>query len=330
MTIYLVRHGKAGDRGHWDGPDDLRPLSKAGRRQALGLADELSDAPIEHVVTSPFVRCRQSVEPLAERLRLPVDLADELAEGALVGDAFRLIDKFAYTLANAVLCTHGDVMGNVLDLLARRDVPLGGHIKLEKGCTWVFDVDGTSPRPSSTEMSKPFRDVDALVEVLAAGAREDDGEALDALAHHLQCAAVLAERAPDDVELQVAGLVHDVASTVWPGRPATHARAGAALIEPLLGSRVAWLVGHHDEAKRYLVTTEPAYRARLSATSVVTLEAQGGLLGGDERAALQAAPELDALLTLRRADDDAKVPGRAVPGLDAWRGALDAVAQTAT
>jgi predicted HD phosphohydrolase len=179
-------------------------------------------------------------------------------------------------------------------------------------------------------VSTPLRDVESLVEVLAAGAREDDGEELDALAHHLQCAAVLAERAPGDVELQVAGLVHDVASTVWPARPATHARAGAALVEPLLGSRVAWLVGHHDEAKRYLVTTEPDYRARLSPTSVVTLEAQGGLLGDDERAALEAAPELDALLTLRRADDDAKVPGRSVPGLDTWRGALDSVAQTAT
>ena len=176
-------------------------------------------------------------------------------------------------------------------------------------------------------MSTPLRDVDSLVEVLAAGTHEDDGEELDALAHHLQCAAVLAERAPRDVELQVAGLVHDVASTVWPGRPATHARAGAALVEPLLGSRVAWLVGHHDEAKRYLVTTEPDYRDRLSATSVATLEAQGGLLGDDERAGLEAAPELDALLTLRRADDDAKVPGRRVPGLDSWRGVLDALAR---
>jgi predicted HD phosphohydrolase len=165
--------------------------------------------------------------------------------------------------------------------------------------------------------------VDAVVAVLTAGAREDDGEAVDALAHHLQCAALLRERAPDDVELQVAGLVHDVASTVWPGRPATHARAGAALVEPLLGARVAWLVGHHDQAKRYLVTTEPDYRARLSPTSVVTLEAQGGLLADDERAALAAEPDLDAALALRRADDDAKVPGRVVPGLDTWRATLE-------
>jgi predicted HD phosphohydrolase len=179
-------------------------------------------------------------------------------------------------------------------------------------------------------VTRPLPDVDALFDVLAAGAGEDDGEALDALAHHLQCAAVLAERAPGDVELQVAGLVHDVASTVWPGRPATHARAGADLVEPLLGARVAWLVGHHDEAKRYLITTDPAYRDRLSATSIATLEVQGGRLADDERAALEAEPELEALLALRRADDDAKVPGRRVPGLDTWRGALDALAQTAT
>ena len=63
----------------------------------------------------------------------------------------------------------------------------------------------------------------------------------------------------------------------------------------------------------------------MSPTSVVTLEAQGGLLADEERAALDAAPELPALLALRRADDDAKVPGREVPGLDAWRAALDTV-----
>lgn len=177
-------------------------------------------------------------------------------------------------------------------------------------------------------MNPTLPDVDALLRVLEAGAAEDDGEQLDALAHHLQCAALLAVRAPEDLELQVAGLVHDVASTLWPGRPATHARAGGALVQPLFGPRVAWLVGQHDQAKRYLVTTEPDYRDRLSEASVITLEAQGGLLDPGERAALEAAPDLDAVLALRRADDDAKVPGKAVPGLDTWRAALEKVAAT--
>jgi predicted HD phosphohydrolase len=92
---------------------------------------------------------------------------------------------------------------------------------------------------------------------------------------------------------------------------------------------VAGLVGRHDQAKRYLVTTEPGYRARLSESSVVTLQAQGGILDSDERAALDAAPDLDAVLMLRRADDDAKVPGKAVPGLESWRAALEAVAELA-
>jgi predicted HD phosphohydrolase len=164
-----------------------------------------------------------------------------------------------------------------------------------------------------------LRDVDALLDALAAGANEHDNEELDALAHHLQCAALLAERAPDDLELQVAGLVHDVASTLWPGRPATHARVGGEVVEGLLGPRVAWLVAHHDQAKRYLVTTDPTYRERLSPTSVITLESQGGDLDEPERAALEAEPDLESVLVLRRADDDAKVPGRVVPGLDRWR-----------
>ena len=89
---------------------------------------------------------------------------------------------------------------------------------------------------------------------------------------------------------------------------------------------MAWLVGHHDQAKRYLVTVDPAYRSRLSAGSIVTLEVQGGALDDDERAQLEAEPWLGELLTLRRADDAAKVPGRVVPGLAHWRPVVEDVA----
>jgi predicted HD phosphohydrolase len=174
-------------------------------------------------------------------------------------------------------------------------------------------------------VTNAFGTVAELVTALAAGARETDGEAVDALAHHLQCAAILADAAPGDPELQVAGLVHDVASTLRPGRPRTHARDGAALVAPLLGERIAWLVGHHDQAKRYLVTTEPTYRSLLSECSVRTLEAQGGLLDDGELAALRAEPSLDAVLEVRRADDAAKVPGRRVPGLERWLPTLEEI-----
>ena len=170
-----------------------------------------------------------------------------------------------------------------------------------------------------------IKDVDSLLSVLESGAGETDAEDVDLLAHGLQCGALLAGVAPDDHELQVAGLVHDVGSVLWPGRPRTHARAGAAVVADLLGERVAWLVGHHDQAKRYLVTVDPEYTSRLSPGSVSTLEVQGGRLDDAERARLDAEPWLDDVLTLRRADDDAKVPGHDVPPLSHWRTIVERV-----
>ena len=172
----------------------------------------------------------------------------------------------------------------------------------------------------------PITDVDSLLGVLESGADATDAEDVDLLAHGLQCAALLAGVAPDDEELQVAGLVHDIGSSLWPDHPRTHARTGAAAVADLLGERVAWLVGHHDEAKRYLVTTDPDYTSRLSAASIATLEVQGGRLDDAERARLDAAPWLADVLAMRRADDDAKVPGREVPPLRPWRPMLEATA----
>jgi predicted HD phosphohydrolase len=171
-------------------------------------------------------------------------------------------------------------------------------------------------------------DIDTLLDVLERGRAADDGEGLDLLAHSLQCAVNLAHVAPDDVELQVAGLVHDLGTILEPGRPETHARTGGDAIAALLGARVAGLVAHHDEAKRYLVTVEPEYRARLSAQSIATLAVQGGVLDDSERTAFERRSDVEACVTLRRADDDAKALGLAVPPLAHWRRALVACAVT--
>ncbi len=159
---------------------------------------------------------------------------------------------------------------------------------------------------------------DELVAALRRGIEHADEEHVNVLEHSLQCAALLAARHPDDRELQIAGLVHDVGWILAPEEAERHAQNGAAAIASLLGHRVAWLVSWHADAKRYLVTTDPDYRNRLSPRSLVTLEVQGGVMNDTEVAALAAAPDLEALLELRRADDDAKVPDRCVPGLDTW------------
>ena len=179
----------------------------------------------------------------------------------------------------------------------------------------------SQPEPAGA----PIETLDALLSVLAASAVHADEEDVDLLDHGLQCAERLREVAPDDVELQVAGLVHDIGTALVPDAPDRHARLGADAVRPLLGARVARLVRGHAEAKRYLVAVDADYRASLSARSIVTLAAQGGPL--DERAADAFSHGRDAedLVALRRADDAAKVAGALVPGLESWRGPLAAV-----
>ena len=146
-----------------------------------------------------------------------------------------------------------------------------------------------------------------------------DGDPLPVLDHQLQCAALLATEHPDDVELQVAGLVHDIGHRIAPGQSAAHGIVAADAVRELLGDRVAALVELHVPAKRYLVTVEPSYRDALSDGSTVSLARQGGDLSAGERAALEANPQLSDALTLRRCDERAKVVGLEIDGLARWR-----------
>jgi phosphohistidine phosphatase SixA len=138
VTLYVVRHAKAGSRSAWPASDDLRPLSKPGRRQAVALADALADVGITQILSSPFVRCRQTVEPLGERIRLPVDLSDALAEGAVVADTLVLVDKLGDE--SAALCTHGDVVGELLRYCRHHGVATDDDL-MAKGSTWILETE---------------------------------------------------------------------------------------------------------------------------------------------------------------------------------------------
>jgi broad specificity phosphatase PhoE len=104
----LLRHASAGDRHTWTGDDRLRPLDDKGRRQALEIAVALGSEDVRRVVSSPYTRCVQTVEPLAAELGLEVELDDRLAEGA-GGAAQPLLEE-----DGVVACTHGDVIHDLL------------------------------------------------------------------------------------------------------------------------------------------------------------------------------------------------------------------------
>lgn len=143
-VLFLIRHANAGDRALWNGPDHLRPLSKKGLRQSAALVDVLASHGVDRIVSSPFVRCRQTVEPLAGALGLEVETLDGLAEGS-GSHAVPMFEAAAGT--NLAVCSHGDVIPACLDLLQRRGMELyteSGFFECKKASTWVVAVDAGS------------------------------------------------------------------------------------------------------------------------------------------------------------------------------------------
>jgi 8-oxo-dGTP diphosphatase len=141
-----VRHAKAGDRGGFDGPDHLRPLSKAGRRQADAIADALVAAGVTQLISSPYVRCVQTLAPAAKRLGREVARSDALAEGASLRGALRLVSQ--HLGDDVALCTHGDVLGELLHHYLSQGVELEGD-RVEKASIWVLQVKAGDVRAAS-------------------------------------------------------------------------------------------------------------------------------------------------------------------------------------
>lgn len=161
-SIELVRHAVAHSRdGWWGTPDRDRPLDERGQAQARALARVLptaSPTPISALYSSPFVRCVQTLEPLAEALGLEIHPEEALAEATLMPDlgddgwtasawlggrAARLFDRLAAErpTGRVVACSHGDVIPAVVAVLAGRDEFDVAKVRLKKGARFTLDFD---------------------------------------------------------------------------------------------------------------------------------------------------------------------------------------------
>ncbi|MEZ5101496.1 MAG: phosphoglycerate mutase family protein [Thermoleophilia bacterium] len=132
MALIVLRHASAGRRSDWEGDDELRPLDVIGRQQATALARTLAARGPTRLVSSPATRCLQTLEPLGAQLGVAVEPDARLAEGAGHRGALALLRELGD--ASAVLCTHGDVLGDLLD----RSTAKGGG--------WVVALDGAWAR----------------------------------------------------------------------------------------------------------------------------------------------------------------------------------------
>ena len=138
MRLYVIRHTHAGHRAAWDGADDLRPLSTKGRRQAEAIAEHLASAGISRLVSSDSLRCVQSVEPLGQRLGVPVEVDPRLREGSGGEEALALAGELRKEHAAAALCSHGDVIPDMLRILKATTARFKEPLQWPKASTWVL------------------------------------------------------------------------------------------------------------------------------------------------------------------------------------------------
>jgi 8-oxo-(d)GTP phosphatase len=116
VIVYLVRHASAEARETWGGDDRLRPLDDRGLRQAEELVEQLGRREFRRIVSSPCVRCVETVVPLAHARGLAVEHAEALGEGADVEAALALFRSAGMPL---VACVHGDLAEALLGEAAK-------------------------------------------------------------------------------------------------------------------------------------------------------------------------------------------------------------------
>jgi broad specificity phosphatase PhoE len=135
-VVLLLRHADAGVKGGWDGPDELRPLSAAGQRQADGLVVRLEDYPVERILCSPTLRCYQTVTPLADDRFLGVEPAAALGVDASLAQVLGLLRDGQ--LRNAALCMHGEMIGALLTHLVAEGLSVEEPLHWPNGSTWLL------------------------------------------------------------------------------------------------------------------------------------------------------------------------------------------------
>jgi len=133
--LYLVRHGKAGERRLWEGDDLDRPLSPKVWKQADLLAIRLAALDVSDLYSSPYVRCVQTVQPLADRLERAIEIDQRLSEGEPFEPMLEMLSEVS---DGAVMSSHGDMIPAAIAALERRGMEIRTPPDWRKASVWVL------------------------------------------------------------------------------------------------------------------------------------------------------------------------------------------------
>lgn len=158
MRMTIVRHALAREKKSWRGPDLKRPLDPIGERQAAAMALVLMKHKVRRIISSPAIRCVQTMQPLADAADVPIELWDELGRDAKATRLTACFTDLAYR--DAVLCTHGEVLHQLLLVDNVRRIARRGRLSsrrlLIKGSAWRLEIT-TSGRISKLNHLRPTK-----------------------------------------------------------------------------------------------------------------------------------------------------------------------------
>ncbi|GAA1648894.1 8-oxo-(d)GTP phosphatase [Nonomuraea maheshkhaliensis] len=122
VPLVLVRHGSAGSRSEWQGDDAARPLDADGGSQAATLATALPAYRPETLLSSPSLRCVQTLEPYAAAIGASLKTDPLLSEESQDPDKTpELVGRLS---GPAAVCSHGKVLPALIEALSGKDVHL--------------------------------------------------------------------------------------------------------------------------------------------------------------------------------------------------------------
>jgi 8-oxo-dGTP diphosphatase len=133
--LYVIRHAKAGERRLWNGDDIDRPLSKKGWKQSELIGKRLAKLAPTKLVSSPYVRCVQTLEPLGELIDMSIEIDQRLREDEPFEPVLELLREVP---DNAVMSTHGDIIPATMQALARRGMKMNTRPDWRKSAVWVL------------------------------------------------------------------------------------------------------------------------------------------------------------------------------------------------